>query len=1053
MVEFFIRRPIFSTVVSLVVILAGLVSMGILPIAQFPDITPPTITVSSNYPGADAVTVSDVVTRPLEQQINGVKGMIYMSSASTNNGDSSITVTFDVGYDQDIAAVDVQNRVERAKPRLPDEVQRSGVVVDKQSTSLTMVVSLLSPERTFDGGYLTNYADIHVTDALTRVPGVGKINNFGLRKYAIRIWLDPERMATMDVGIQEIRAAVGGQNKQAVAGKVAAPPTVGDPAFTLQVTTMGRLQTVEEFENIVIRATGAGRVVRLKDVAKVELGSQTYTGDSRQNGMPAAQIGVYQLPDANALDVAQKITEAMDQLSEQFPEDMTYKVTYDSTSFVQASIEDLVTTIIEAAILVILVIYIFLQSVRTTVIPLLAIPVSVVGAFAAMLAFGFSINTLTLLGLVLAIGLVVDDAIVVVENVEREIRTGPKDRTPMQSTIVAMKQVTGPVVATTLVLLAVFIPAAMMPGITGQLYNQFALTIAFSVLISSVVSLTLSPALCALMMKREDEEDRKPSLRERIFSPFNRFVDWITKWYGKLVHLGAKIWLVIVLIFSGVVVGLVLLLIRTPSDFVPNEDQGYFFVTIQLPSASTMDRTQDVEDIVLKMIDSEPEVVDVIMISGYNFLSGISQTNSAFFVVTLKNWSERPAEDQHVEAIIERLMPRFMSLPQAIVMAFNPPAITGLGAVGGFQMQVQDVNSLGIDAMSTAVRTLIGASMKTPYIGRLSTTFRNDVPQLFLDIDRTKAELYGVDVGTLLDTLQFYMGSFYINDFNKYGKVYQVIAQADAEYRMTPDEILALHVQNRDGSMIPLSAFVKVESTSGVDNLAHYNIYDSVSLNGTPGAGFSSGIAIKAMETIADRFLPAGMTTEWTGMTYQQLKAGNLAPLIFALALIVVFLFLAAQYESWTLPILILLAVPPAVLGALLFLLFRTMPLDVYGQIGLVMLIGLAAKNSILIVEFAKQEREAGGGIVESAVKASILRLRPILMTAVSFAVGVIPLVVATGAGAVSRQSLGTVVFGGMVLATVLTLILVPIFYVILETIRTKFGFHKVATPEAESTD
>ena len=620
----------------------------------------------------------------------------------------------------------------------------------------------------------------------------------------------------------------------------------------------------------------------------------------------------------------------------------------------------------------------------------------------------------------------------------------------MESTIVAMRQVTGPVVATTLVLLAVFVPAAMMPGITGQLYNQFALTIAFSVIISSIVSLTLSPALCAIMMKREDDEEGKKSIRERIFQPFNSLLDWVTGWYGKIVRLGAKIWVLILLLFGGVVAGLIGLLFVTPTDFVPNEDQGYFFVTIQLPSASTIERTQGVEDQVLKLIETETDVVDVIMISGFNFLSGVSQSNSAFFVVTLTNWSERVTPEQNVVAVIDRLLPQFFTIPEARVLAFNPPAISGLGAVGGFQMQILDVNSLGVDAMAAALRQLIGGAMQVPYLGRLSTTFSNDVPQLFLDIDRTKAELYGVEVGTLLDTLQFYMGSFYVNDFNKFGKVYRVVAQADAKYRMHPDEILALHVQNREGKMIPLSAFVQVEPITGVDNLAHYNIYNAVAINGGPAPGYSSGVAIKAMEKLADHVLPPGMNTEWTGMTYQQLKAGNLAPIIFTLALIAVFLFLAAQYESWTLPVLILMAVPPAVLGALLFLLFRSMPLDVYGQIGLVMLIGLAAKNSILIVEFAKQERDAGGEIVESAVKASILRLRPILMTAVSFAVGVLPLVIATGAGAVSRQSLGTVVFGGMVVATVLTLGLVPVFYVVLERMRTHFGFHKVdpnATP------
>lgn len=1042
MLEFFIRRPIFSMVISLVITFAGLVCVGILPIAYFPDVTPPTIMVSTNFPGADATTVSTVVTRPMEQEINGVKGMIYMSSSSTNNGDCSITVTFDVGYDQDIAAVDVQNRVERAKPRLPEEVQRAGIIVDKQSTSLTLVVSLLSPNGTFDSGYLSNYADIHVTDTLTRVPGVGKVTNFGLQKYAIRIWLDPDRMAAMDIGIQEIKNAVSGQNKQAVAGKVAGPPAIGNPAFTLQVTAMGRLEQVEQFEEIIVRASGDGQIVRLKDVARVELGAQTYASDSRQSGQPAAQIGIYQLPDANALTVSKNIIAQMEMLKERFPEDIQYKITYNNTDFVNASIDDLIQTIIEAIILVVLVIYIFLQSFKTTIIPLLAIPVSLFGAFAIMMGFGFTINTLTLLGLVLAIGLVVDDAIVVVENVEREIHTGPKDRSIMASTIVAMKQVVAPVVATTLVLLAVFIPAALMPGITGRLYNQFALTIAFSVVISSVVSLTLTPALAAIMM-RKPQESHKESIREKIFKPFNRFMDWMTSGYGRLVEWGAKAWMLFVLLFAGVVAGIVVLLLGTSTAFVPEEDQGYFLVNVQLPSAATIERTQAVEDQVLKILEQEKEITDVVMISGYNFLTGVNQTNSAFLIAILENWEDRPSEDQNVEAIIERLTPRLLSIPDALVMGFNPPAIQGLGAVGGFQMELQNLNSVSLEEMEQAARMFIGGSMKTPIIQRLSTTFRANVPQLYLDIDRTKAELYGVDVGTLLDTLQFYMGSFYINDFNKFGKIYQVVAQADAQFRMKPEEILQLHVQNRGGDMIPLSSFVQIEQITGIDNLPHFNIYDSISLNGTPGPGYSSGTAIMAMEKIAEKVLPAGIGTSWTGMTYQQIKAGNLAPLVFALALIAVFLFLAAQYESWMLPVLILLAVPPAVLGALGFLLMRAMPLDVYGQIGLVMLIGLAAKNSILIVEFAKQQRESGAGVIESAIEASKLRLRPILMTAVSFAAGVIPLVIASGAGAVSRQSLGTVVFGGIVVATIMTLLIVPVFYVIIERMRNRFGFGK----------
>ncbi len=1044
MIDFFINRPIFATVISLIITLAGGVAMGVLPIAQYPQVAPPQVTVTSNYSGASAETVSSVITRLIEEQVNGVEGMLYMASSSTNDGVSSIVVTFEVGYDQNIGAVDVQNRVQQAEARLPEEVQRTGVTVTKQSTQMTGVVSLLSPDGRYDSAYLSNYADIHVTDPLKRVAGVGQVTNFGLRQYAMRIWLNIDLMSTYRISTEDIVSAISDQNQQVAAGSVGVPPLESSPAFKMQINTLGRLVTAEQFGDIILRAS-PGEVVRLKDIARVELGAATYVSDSMQNGQPAAQLGIFQLSTANALDVSTGVQNTMAQLEKNLPEGMTWKLSYNATDFVTAAISDLIWTILEAVGLVVLVIFIFLQSFRATLIPVIAIPVSIVGAFAIMLVFDFSINMLTLLGLVLAVGLVVDDAIVVVENVERGMEEADENTSMKDITSKSMREVRGPIVATTLVLLAVFVPAALMPGITGQLYNQFALTIAFSVILSSIVSLTLTPAMCALILKRKSGE----GFIKRLFTPVNAVIHWMTRTYGAIVKGFSRVAWLAVVVLAGILFATFSLLMMSPTSFVPNEDQGYLFIAIQLPSGATLERTLAVEKQVYDICKDVPEITEVIEIAGYDFISSVSQINSGFMVPILKPWDERTGDGQSAAAIEAKLNEQFGAIPEAVVFAVNPPAIQGLGSVGGFDLRLQDLNDLGIDALNDAAKKILYiANFEAPantYLSQVYTTFRNDVPQLWLDIDRTKAEASNVEIGSLFTAMQAALGSYYINDFNRFGRVYQVMIQAESKYRTEPEDVLTVRIPTRDGTMVPLGSFATVSRITGANNIPHYNIYDSIPINGSAAEGYSSGTAITVMERILEKTLPDGIGYEWSGLTYQEIKAGNLAPYVFALALIAVFLFLAAQYESWSLPILILMAVPPGILGALGFLMIRGYALDVYGQIGLVMLIGLAAKNSILLVEFAKQHREAGGGIVESAVTAATLRLRPILMTALAFGIGVLPLVMAQGAGGMSNRSIGTTVFGGILVATFVTLLIVPTLYVVVESLRHRFGFGRTA--------
>jgi HAE1 family hydrophobic/amphiphilic exporter-1 len=1031
MIRFFIDRPIFASVIALVMILMGGLALATLPIAQYPAIVPPTIQVSANYPGASAAVVSEVVTRPLEMQINGVEDMIYMSSNSTNNGTSQITITFDVGTDQDIAAVNVNNDTSVAISQLPVEVQQQGISIEKQSTDLLLIVTLYSPNGTWDSFFLGNYAQINVLQALQRVPGVGQVTNFGVLEYSMRIWLDVPKLAAMGIEPQQVEEAVKQQNKQAVGGQSGAPPTTGEaPPYILQVNALGRLDEVEQFEQIVVASKEDGSVVLLKDVARIELGAANYDSSALQDGKAAALLGIYQLPAANAYAVAEGIRQQMELLAPAFPADLEYKISFDTTEFVTASIEELIRTFAEAAILVIVVIFIFLQRVRATLVPMIAIPVSIIAAFAVMPIVGFSINTLTLLGLVLAIGLVVDDAIVVVENVQRQFEEG--ETSPRRAATRAMAEVARPIVATTLVLAAVFIPAAMMPGITGQLYNQFAATIAISVIFSGINSLTLSPAMAAVLLRPGGMIERGP------FGWFNKGFNALSDGYAKVVGGIARVWVVMLLVLAGLLATTAYFVVRTPTAFIPEEDNGYFFTLYQTPPGASLARTEQFADEVRKILEAQPEVATVIEINGVNFITNVAETNAGFMVPVLKPWAERPGAANTAQAIIDRVAGPLFELTDGLAFSFPPPAIPGLGTVGGFQLQINDQSGLGVDELVKASGEFMERARGLPEIAQVSTTFQANVPQLELEIDRIKMQTLGVTVENAFDVLQLVFGSAYVNQFNEFGQVYDVYIQGDAATRMQPDDLLKMYVKNDRGQMIPFAAFATVSLTTGPDNLTHYNVMNSVTINGSSPAGVSSGEAIKALDALSKEVLPTGLTMEWTGIIYQQLKAGNLAPIVFGLAVIMVFLFLAAQYESWTLPILVLVTVPLAALGAVLALGHFGKSLDVYAQIGLVMLIGLAAKNGILIIEFAKDARETGKTALEAAVTAARLRLRPILMTAFAFILGVFPLADATGAGANARQSIGITVIGGLALATFFTLFIVPVLYVGLDMIRVK---------------
>jgi len=1047
-INFFIHRPIFACSIALLMLLVGTVSILTLPISQYPDIVPGTVQVTSSYPGANAETTARVITQPLEQQINGVEGMIYLSSNSTTNGASTITVTFDVGYDLNIASVDVQNRVQTAEAQLPTETQQAGITVLKESADITLIVSLSAPDGGYDNTFLGNYAQINLMDPLSRVDGVGSITIFGLQNYSIRIWLEPEKLAALGITIDEVKTAIQNQNKDIAAGNIGQPPVPDSPSIQYQLSTLGQLQSAEQFGDIVVRANNDGSVVRIDDIGRTELGAQNYTTSTTLNQKPTATMAIYQLPGANALQVAEGIKSSMAQMAKNFPEGVEWEVTFNINEFVKESLIELVVTLLEAILLVVAVVFVFLQNWRVTLIPIIAIPVSLIATFAVLAGFGFSINLLTLLGLVLAVGLVVDDAIVVVENVERQFEAGEKDA--KRAAEKAMKEVAGPIIATSLVLMAVFVPAAFMPGITGKLYNQFSLTIAFSVGLSAINSLTLSPALAGSLLKPREGETKF-----FLYRWFNRGFESLTNGYGNLMHVFARAWWVVMLVFGGLFFLTVYLTMERPTGFVPEEDQGWYFTIFELPPGASLSRTEAVVNKATEVILQNPSVQSVIQVNGVDFLESINVSNFGFAIAILKPWSERTTPEQQVPGIIDVIKADLdKQIEGAVSVSFNAPPIPGLGTTGGFQYQIEDINSKGPQALYDITQEFVAKAMESPVIGKAFSDFEMDYPELFMDIDRAQAEVLGVDVGSLFTTIQAYLSSIYINNYNKYGQVYQVNIMAEGSARSEPEDLARLRVTSSGGGSVPFGEFMDISYTTGPVNIPRYNLYTSTQIIGGPAPGYSGGQAIQELIKIEKSVLqPAGFGGEWTGLVYQQLIAGSYAPLIFILGLMTIFLILSALYESWAMPLMILLSVPLAVLGAIIALGIRSMPLDIYGQIGLLMLIGLAAKNAILIVEFARELRIQGRSIVESAVEAARLRIRPILMTAFAFILGVMPLVFASGAGAGARHSIGTTVFGGMIASTFLSLLLVPIFYVVIQWVRERFNMAKELRPSDAEAD
>jgi hydrophobe/amphiphile efflux-1 (HAE1) family protein len=1031
-VNFFIDRPIFAAVLAIVIVVAGAVAIPFLPIAMFPEITPPQVVVAATYPGASAEVVEQTVTTPIEEQVNGVENMIYMSSRSGSDGTMALTVTFEVGTDLDIAAVNVQNRVAIAQARLPADVIRQGLTITKQSPDLVNIVALSSPDGSRDELYLSNYATLQVRDALARVRGVGQVQIFNGRDYGMRLWLNPETLASLGLTAGDVASAVRDQNLQAAAGQIGQPPAPRGQQFQYTVTTRGRLSTPAEFEDIILRTRSDGSVLRVRDVGRVELGSQSYGSFGRVGGKPAALIGIFQLPGANALDVDRGVRAAMERLAPRFPSGVGYTLPYDTTGFVRVSIEEVVKTLLIAIGLVVLTVYVFLQNWRTTLIPTLTIPVSLVGTFAVISVFGFSINTLTLFGLVLAIGIVVDDAIVVVENTQRHLderRIAPRDAARE-----AMAEVTGPVIATALVLMAVFIPIAFLPGITGQLYRQFALTIAVSVALSALSAMTLTPALCALLL-RPAGETRQRWLARVWNAAFERFTAGYDVAVQKIVRRSVMA-LAVLVVLSGASYAL---LRAVPTGFAPTEDQGYLLVNVQLPDAASLERTDAVVRQIEAILLETPGVETMVAIGGRSFISGVNGPNVASLFPRLAPWSERERPELQADAILASLRARLGGIQDAVVVVFPPPPIRGLSSGGGFQFELQSVAGASLADLDTVARQMMDAARQRPELAATYTGFRPGVPQLDAQVDRSKVQALRVPLADVFTSLQIFLGSLYVNDFNAFGRVWRVQLQAEPGYRASPSDVARLYVRSLPGQngessqMVPLSTLVTVKPITGPDTISHYNMYRSAEIAGDTAPGASSGQAIAVMQELARQFLPPNMAYEWTGLAFQEIQSGAAAPFVFALSALFVFLVLAAQYESWLVPLAVILAVPLGVFGALGSLWLLGIANDVYAQIGLALLIGLAAKNAILIVEFAKERRDHGVNIQEAAREAARIRFRPILMTSFAFILGSLPLVVATGAGAASRNSIGTTVVGGMLAVTVLGVLLVPAFYVAVE--------------------
>ncbi|WJS00494.1 efflux RND transporter permease subunit [Roseibium aggregatum] len=1026
--RFFIYRPKFALVISIVITIAGVLGYLSLPVEQFPNITPPVVNVTATYTGANAEVLEETVAAPIEGQVNGVDDMIYMQSTSNDSGNYSLNVTFAVGTDPDIATVNTQNRVSQANSQLPSDVTNNGVTVQKASTNMLLVITLFSPNGSYDPVFLSNYASINLKDALARVPGVGLADVMTDFSYGMRIWLDPDRLTSLGMTPTDFITAVRDQNIQVAAGQIGAPPVPDGQQFQYTIKAKGRLASPEEFEQIVLRTGADGAVVTIGDVARVELGAQVYNASGEYNGKPSTVLAIYQAPGANALQVSENVLARLDELAKNFPPDMQYGVPFNTTDFVQASLNDVITTLFLTFLLVVSVVFIFLGNWRATIIPTVAIPVSLIGTFAVLLALGMTLNTISLFALVLAIGIVVDDAIVVVENVERII--ADEGLSPKEATTKAMEQITSPVIATTLVLLAVFVPTIFMPGITGRLYSQFAVTISVSVLISSINALTLSPALCGLILKARSGPPRG------IMGLFDRGITSVRNGYTGIIRRLVRFAVIGLAVVAGAVALIVTLGGSLPQGFLPSEDQGYLMVDVQLPDGASLQRTENVTKQVVDLTSKTPGVEDVVIVNGYSILNGATSSNAALVIATMKNWEDRQAPDLRIDAILAKFWAEFSTIPGANIIAFNPPPIPGLGTTGGVQVMLQQTGGGSPQDLSSALGSMIYSANQSAEVGRAYSTFRANVPQVFIDLDREKAKTLGINVSDVFTTLQAYLGSYYINDFNIFGRVYKVMIQAEGKFRDRVEDIGALYVRSSDGTMVPMRSILTTQNVLGPQILTRYNMFRAAAVMADPAPGASTGVVINEVNAAGAEALPDGYSLEWTGTALQQLGSGQIVLFILLLSILFTYLFLVAQYESWTMPIAILMSVSFAILGALVAVFATGGDVNLYTQIGMIMLVGMGAKNAILIVEFAMEQRADGKSIKDAAVEAAHLRFRAVMMTALSFLLGVVPLMTASSAGAASQKAIGFAVFGGMLFATCIGILMIPILYVNMQTMR-----------------